>query len=164
MMDRRDYFEAMRAAGHVVATDEDGDPNIFFYEGPNCNGPGCSVCNWSRCWHCHADPATIPACDCGKAEAEREAVRRIRDAAPEMYEAGTAHEDPQLWRVSWLEGLLTELRKPAVIDAIMAQDGNDDRDALYEAISEAEAFARDYRAALSKASPSPLSADGRGES
>lgn len=55
-----EYFLQMNAQGHVPKFEE-GDVDIFFLDDGIHNGPGCTICGWSQCWHCHG-PEDIPPC------------------------------------------------------------------------------------------------------
>jgi len=54
------WYDTLIAKGHTPAMwDEDLD--IFFYDSPFHNGPGCTKCSWSCCWHCD-NIDVIPKC------------------------------------------------------------------------------------------------------
>ena len=55
-----EWANAMKAQGHEPVVDDHG-LNFFAYEDGHHNGPACSKCGWSCCWHC-LDPKDIPAC------------------------------------------------------------------------------------------------------
>lgn len=58
---KAEWFEAMKAKGHSPSVDEFG-LDIFAFDGDYHNGPACSVCGWSCCWHCDG-VEDIPACN-----------------------------------------------------------------------------------------------------
>lgn len=45
-------YEALRAAGHVLQTTEDGDIDTFALDYEYHNGPACVLCHQSWCEHC----------------------------------------------------------------------------------------------------------------
>lgn len=45
-------------SGHVWKEDEDGFIDIFAMSEGYHNGPVCSVCDYSPCWHCDPIPNT----------------------------------------------------------------------------------------------------------
>lgn len=49
--------------GHTPIMDKDYNTllNTFVYDVEYHNGPGCSKCGWSDCWHC-LDIKDIPKC------------------------------------------------------------------------------------------------------
>lgn len=55
------WYDALVKKGHTPFMDENDDLDIFFYESGNHNGPGCSICVWSCCWHCDTIDV-IPVC------------------------------------------------------------------------------------------------------
>lgn len=55
------WLAVFSALGHAPTTDDDGSLDIFVTNSETCNGPGCSVCGWTRCWHC-CSAGQIPKC------------------------------------------------------------------------------------------------------
>lgn len=56
------WREAMKAKGHLpIEYGEDGELDSFALESGFHNGPGCSICGWSCCWHCEGVEG-IPDC------------------------------------------------------------------------------------------------------
>jgi hypothetical protein len=64
------WAEAMKTKGHSPIRDPDGTLDYFAFSSGNHNGPGCSVCGWSCCWHCNGIE-DIPACDVLDLKVER---------------------------------------------------------------------------------------------
>lgn len=64
--DRKAWEQAIRKKGHEPKMHYDGTLDIFAHEHENHNGPGCTKCHWSVCWHCHPDPGDIPTCSAMK--------------------------------------------------------------------------------------------------
>lgn len=62
MSERQDWFDAMRAKGHMPRVDEDGGLDIFAMSAEFHNGPSCEACGWNCCMHCEGIK-DIPACD-----------------------------------------------------------------------------------------------------
>ena len=58
---RRTWVKALREKGHNPRFDECGFLNIFVLDIDHCNGPGCSICKQSWCWHC-SSLDQIPEC------------------------------------------------------------------------------------------------------
>jgi hypothetical protein len=54
------WYEAMVAKGHEPVM-FDGELDYFVYDNDMHNGPGCSTCGWSDCWHCNHS-MNIPEC------------------------------------------------------------------------------------------------------
>lgn len=73
-------IERMIAAGHVPATNDEGEVNWFFVEGHYCNGPGCSVCHDGCCQHCQPNWQPKPCPGAEKVEADRISRRRAEYA------------------------------------------------------------------------------------
>ena len=72
-MDKKEklWYDIMVERGHTPIMDEyDGEKelNYFVYDYDHHNGPGCSVCNWSVCWHCEPDPKTAIPLQCIKVD------------------------------------------------------------------------------------------------
>lgn len=71
-------LERFIAAGHSLAVadwlDDKGLVDVFFTSGGYCNGPGCSACRDSVCWHCQPNyqPESCIG-DSGYAAKERDA-------------------------------------------------------------------------------------------
>ena len=85
----------------------------------------------------------------GGKETEHEANAHLIEAAPDLYQAATgefADEDPMLWRIEWLDGLLKSIRA----DTFEA-DRQEDPSAFEEMMQHCEAMVRDTRQALAKA-------------
>lgn len=59
------WYDAMIAKGHtpIMCSYDSTQIESFVYEQGFCNGPGCSTCNWSTCWHCNKDENSIPECE-----------------------------------------------------------------------------------------------------
>ena len=55
------WLNAFRNKGHtpVIAW---GSVDMFVTAQGIHNGPGCSKCGWTTCWHCNPDVADIPKC------------------------------------------------------------------------------------------------------
>jgi hypothetical protein len=54
------WYDALVEKGHSPAMDSTGLA-IFFHDVNFHNGPGCTKCLWSCCWHCD-DIDKIPVC------------------------------------------------------------------------------------------------------
>lgn len=52
---------AMKVKGHSPIMYE-GVLDAFVLDENFHNGPGCSTCGWSVCWHCSPDLEKIPQC------------------------------------------------------------------------------------------------------
>lgn len=55
------YMEKFLAQGHTPIMDGD-DVDMFVTDFRYCNGPGCSVCGFTECWHCNHECNDIPKC------------------------------------------------------------------------------------------------------
>lgn len=58
----RPLFERLRAAGHTLAIDEDGDVDSFALDFEFHNGPACVTCHQSWCQHCTTARTKIEPC------------------------------------------------------------------------------------------------------
>jgi len=59
------WHDAMKEKGHIPKMDNwdsGSELDIFAHDYRHHNGPGCSVCSWSCCWHCSTIDK-IPMCD-----------------------------------------------------------------------------------------------------
>ncbi|MGX1741605.1 hypothetical protein ACWIEX_08625 [Bosea sp. NPDC055353] len=56
-----EWFDALKAKGHMPVVGEDGELDYFVYDRGHHNGPGCRACGWSCCWHCKTTE-DIPEC------------------------------------------------------------------------------------------------------
>ena len=64
-----EWCNAFEAQGHTFVLETEipagaskaWDIDIFVYDHGRCNGPGCSTCHWSTCWHC-TKAENIPPC------------------------------------------------------------------------------------------------------
>ncbi len=45
----------MKERGHTPIMKDD-ELDMFVMDIAYHNGPGCSTCGWSTCWHCNRDP------------------------------------------------------------------------------------------------------------
>lgn len=59
-----EWLRVMRERGHTPVLDDDGSLDIFIMDYDIHNGPGCSVCGWSTCWHCNSSPITVVPREC----------------------------------------------------------------------------------------------------
>jgi len=57
---RRAWWRKFRAQGHKPIK-VGGYINIFVTDSGYHNGPGCTKCGWTACWHC-SGPEDIPKC------------------------------------------------------------------------------------------------------
>ena len=56
------FIKEMVRKGHTLIQGG-GDVDIFVTDHGEHNGPGCSVCGWTVCWHCvSCNPEVIPLC------------------------------------------------------------------------------------------------------
>ena len=53
---KKQKIERYQRSGHKWLEDEDGEVDIFAHATGTCNGPTCSVCGYSPCWHCKPEP------------------------------------------------------------------------------------------------------------
>lgn len=56
-------FERLRAAGHTLKLDKDGDVDSFALNYDFHNGPACVTCYRSWCQHCTTDKDAIVPCE-----------------------------------------------------------------------------------------------------
>ncbi len=56
------WQKAMEAKGHKPVMDMYGRLNYFVLSQGRHNGPGCSTCGWTVCWHCDDNVDHIPQC------------------------------------------------------------------------------------------------------
>ena len=86
MTNAEEWKRAFLAAGHSFVQDEDGEIDTFVHDTPGHNGPGCSICGWSCCWHCQHEPEAIPACGGVKMKIEKKlkAAERYETWAREL--------------------------------------------------------------------------------
>jgi len=61
MRTEQQWFDAMRAKGHMPCVESTGYLDIFVCDEGFHNGPGCETCHWSICYHCY-DLKDIPEC------------------------------------------------------------------------------------------------------
>lgn len=71
------WILAMIAKGHVPKREADGSVDIFVQDSDIHNGPGCSVCGESWCWHC-TDAEDIKPCIGEDAAKKRDAEATLR--------------------------------------------------------------------------------------
>lgn len=55
-MYKKDYYEMIEAAGHILKRDDVGEIDIFVLETHTHNGPGCVNCESMWCHHCQDLP------------------------------------------------------------------------------------------------------------
>ncbi|ATS92344.1 hypothetical protein DLP05_039 [Stenotrophomonas phage vB_SmaS_DLP_5] len=83
-----DWHKALKANGHVPVMDEDSPDKLDTWVhqgGEYCNGPGCSACGETWCYHCKGTDAIKP---CTKAALEGEFVNVGKQKA-------LTYEDPE---------------------------------------------------------------------
>jgi hypothetical protein len=56
-----EWEKAIIDKGHIPVRGGDNDLDIFVTDSPYHNGPGCSMCGWTFCWHCFSIE-DIPEC------------------------------------------------------------------------------------------------------
>lgn len=68
MASSQDWIDALVAAGHTPAWDDDGNElDVFFLSVDMHNGPGCSACYDNWCEHCDGPEAVARDGRCRKA-------------------------------------------------------------------------------------------------
>ena len=82
------WLAAARAAGHVLR-EEGGDVDLFVVSGGFHNGPGCSRCHESWCYHC-TPPEKIGQCEGDLPEPQTADQREITRLRALLDEAGKA--------------------------------------------------------------------------
>lgn len=55
------WTQEMRKQGHAPILNDDGRLEFFASSEGIHNGPGCSTCGWTTCWHCN-HKMNIPQC------------------------------------------------------------------------------------------------------
>lgn len=63
------WMKALQDKGHTPVMDG-GQLEMFVTDNDFHNGPGCSECGWTTCWHCNTE-ASIPQCS-ARAEGEKQ--------------------------------------------------------------------------------------------
>lgn len=70
-MERKEYIEALQAAGHLLRLDDNGVVDDFAMEYEYHNGPMCELCHESWCVHCQG---AIHPCSAAAIESTCEVV------------------------------------------------------------------------------------------